>query len=85
MVFNLIDSDVDLMATASGVSTVNSGIPRQYEEFYSTSENSWLNNYLEGAYAKRVQDLEQFARDKTLDFIAKNPEVSLKLIYCKNR
>ena len=64
----LIDSATDLMATASRAA------PNYYEDYYSTNENSWLNNYLEGAYAKRVQDLEQFAKDKTLDFIASEPE-----------
>ena len=66
----LIDSSTDLMATASRNAPTNYN-----QDYYATNEDSWLNNYLEGAYVKRVQDLEQFARDKTLDYLASEPEV----------
>ena len=66
----LIDSSTDLMATASRANPTS-----YYQDYYATNEDSWLNNYLEGAYVKRVQDLEQFARDKTLDYLASEPKV----------
>ena len=70
----LIDSSTDLMATASRANPTN-----YYQDYYATNEDSWLNNYLEGAYVKRVQDLEQFARDKTLDYLADSePKVEVE-------
>ena len=64
----LIDSPTDLMATASGQRP-------QFEDDFRSDYRPWNNIYLRGAYEKRVQDLEQFAREKTLDYFSSSKEV----------
>ena len=68
----LIDSATDLLAMESGGQYSGA----QYEAIQpqllhpEVFSDPWSDIYLQGAYEKRVQELEQFAQDKNYDYLS---------------
>jgi hypothetical protein len=62
----LIDSPIDLMATASRDQPVQAGVRPTILD--TTGYDPWRDIYLQGVYEKRVQQLEQFAKEKSFDY-----------------
>ena len=68
----LIDSPTDLLAMES--------TPESFYNYdYQEAQDPWKEMYLQGAFEKRVADLELFARNKNLDYMAYQEEPAIEV------